>query len=70
MIERALSPLGREQLAALAALVARLGVEPARQQTALSRHTFDRARKGRRIRALSRRAIQEALARSTPERPP
>jgi hypothetical protein len=70
MIERALGPLDSDQLAALRALVAQLGVGPARRRTGLAHNTFDRARKGRRLKVASRRAIQEALARSTPERPP
>lgn len=52
--------LSPEGLAALRRLVARLGVEPARRATGLSPNTFDRARKGGRLRANTRRVIEEA----------
>lgn len=57
---RALDTLTPEVLAVLRQLVTRLGVEGARRATGLSFNTFDRARRGRRIRASSRRAIEEA----------
>lgn len=52
--------LSPSALAALRQLVARLGVEPTRRATGLSPNTFDRARRGGRLRASSRRAIEEA----------
>jgi hypothetical protein len=55
-----------EALAALRQLVTRLGVETARRQTGLSRHTFARARKGHRLQAGTRRAIEEACERRVP----
>jgi len=59
-MSRARDALSPEALASLRQLVARLGVEPARRATGLDRHTFDRARKGRRLQAGTRRTIEEA----------
>lgn len=49
---RACDALSSKSLTALRRLVALIGVEPARRATGLSRHTFDRARRGGRIRAI------------------
>jgi hypothetical protein len=62
---RARDTLTPEDLASLRQLCARLGVETARRQTGLSRHTFARARKGHRLQARTRRAIEEACQRGT-----
>ncbi len=58
-----LTPEMRE---ALRQLVTRLGVEKARRFTGLDRHTFARARRGGRLQARTRRAIEEACERRMP----
>lgn len=66
-MSRARDTLSPEALASLRQLVTRLGVERARRATGLSRHTFERARRGQRLQAATRTAIHAAIeARRTP----
>lgn len=62
-VVKARDTLSPEALASLRQLVTRLGVEPARRATGLSRHTFERARRGQRLQAATREAIREACER-------